>query len=260
MNTYNIQQLQKLNNIRNELGDNVIEKIEKLLALGERNPNPNESKSALNKVDELCNKYNVDLSDVKKLIKFKNAKIDISKLASQMARESQSKEASETKKEQEQSNQQYQSKQQYEQTQAYYEDILKKYQEEILKSKQRSQEYYNRRNSQTNYYEKNFKTSYKRWSIRNKILSFFNSLFCRLMSLVLGIISYIVLLFACIFSLGLPYGVYCVYKTLEQISNEIPLENIEYTSYIIPWFFVPIVLFVVVYLLRAAKDYFWLKY
>lgn len=256
MNTYNIQQIQKLNNIRNELGDNVIEKIEKLLALGERNPNPNESKSALNKVGELCSKYNVDLSDVRKLIKFKNAKIDISKLASKMARESQSKEASETKTEQEQSNQQYQSKQQYEQTQAYYEDLLKKYQEEILKSKQRSQEYHNRRNSQKNYYNKKNKLRL----IGKKIVGFFNSLFCRLMSLVLGIISYIVLLFACIFSLGLPYGVYCVYKIFEQMSNEIPLENIKHTSYIIPCFVVPIVLFVVLYLLRAAKDYFWLKY
>lgn len=96
----------------------------------------------------------------------------------------------------------------------------------------------------------------KKFKRQRNISNFFKCMFFSPLAICTRIVASILRLIGCILAIGMPYGIYCIYKTAEQLVSGVSYVDIEHTKWIVPLFILPFVLFGIYYLLDKLADYF----
>lgn len=90
----------------------------------------------------------------------------------------------------------------------------------------------------------------------NAVANGFKAVFFTPLSIGAKVISFVCRLIGSILSLGLPYGIYCVYKTIKQLIEGIAFAEIPQTTGLLFFFILPFIAFGAAFIFENLSDYF----
>ena len=106
-----------------------------------------------------------------------------------------------------------------------------------------------------NYINDYNKKLHKRNEVISNIAHYVKYVFYTPLAIATNIISVIFKIGGSVASIGIPYGVYCVYKTIVQLKAGIAFEDIKQTTFVCLFIIFPFIAFALSLLFEKVSDY-----